>query len=169
MTVALAARSQAVADLELAGYRFVASMEGCACAACQAFDRDYDSDILAVDKRERPVIVAWRYQPDWEYFTVTVRQTTDRGSSASQVRKVLDGRSLADVYVQGYRRWVTSAAQADIRVALRHPPLLRCKAHPHTRTEGTEGSGGQTFVTLCADCCANLRTVYRAGQSVTSA
>jgi len=169
VSVALATRSQAIADLELAGFAYIASMEGCACGACQSFDLKYDADILAADSRGRPVIVAHRYQPDWEYLTITVRQSTDRGSSNSQSRKVLNGSSLADVYIQGYQRWVTFAPQADIRIALQHPPLLRCKAHPHTRTEGTEGSGGQTFVALCAECCRNVQTVYRAGQSVTSA
>lgn len=171
-SIALAARSQAAADLALAGLTYVASMEGCACPACQRFDLDYDADILAADRRGRPVLVAYRYQPEYEYQTITVRRSTDRGSRASQVMKILRDRSLADWHIQGYRRWITYAPAASVRLALLHPVLLPCGAHPRTRTEGTEGAGGQTFVTLCADCCTDVHTVWRADmavQSVTSA
>lgn len=169
MSIALAARSQAITDLELAGFTYVASMEGCACQACQRFDLDFDADIQATDSRGRPVLIAYRYQPAWQYFTITVRRTTDRGSSSSQLRKILSGRSLADWHIQGYQRWVTFAPASAVRFALAHPPLLRCRAHPHVGTDGAEGSGGQTFVAICSECCQNLQTVYRSGESVTSA
>ena len=158
VALALADRSQIVIDLDLAGFRFVARMEGCKCEACRAFDLDFDADILARDRRGRPVIVAYRRQTRYAYETITTRFSTDRGSTDSQVRKLLTGKSLAAFHLQSYRDYIVIADAASLRKALQQRPLFRCREHGEGRIIG---EGGQTFIPTCRECMPWARVIHR--------
>lgn len=144
------------ADLALIGMQFVATIERCGCASCHALDTRFDADAIAVGPAGRPCFVAWRAQPDYDYTTITIREVTDRGGGDSQVRKMLDGRSKADLYLQSYPSGIVWALASAVREGL--ASAAPCAAHQTTML----GSGGQLFRVLCASCCNGITYVRRA-------
>lgn len=139
--------AQCAADLAIADLRLVAMSEGCPCPMCKALDMKHDVDVLA-SRHGRPVLVQWRYQPKWHYNTVTVRLSSDRGDPNVQGAKILSGRSLADIHVQGYACHIVTIGKTDLLAAVRHPRLMRCDQHKGDQ----QGWGGQVFTPFCPHC-----------------
>lgn len=134
-------------DLALIGRRPLASFEDCACEGCRLLDRQMDVDAAAAHG-ERLELVSYRDQRGpWEYETLTIRWTSDRGNGRVQAHKILGGQSRADIYINAYNGWIVWAEAGAVRSALQQP-TWRCG---HARP--LSGSGGQQFVVLCADCC----------------
>ena len=102
----------------------------------------YDVDAVAVRPDGLPVFAAYRAQPVYDYQTITVRWANHRGNEDVQLAKLLDHRSRADVYVQGYPSGVAYATATDLRVGFhvwahqgmsRPPGMAEGRGRPVTR------------------------------------
>jgi hypothetical protein len=153
--IVLAPRSQVVSDLALLGLSLIASTETCDCQVCRHLDLKGDVDLVAARTTGRILLVSYRWQPTYDYRTLTVRSRTESGNP-SQLDKLLEHRSLADAYVQSYPSWVVFVESWKLEMALRGEARF-CMAHPYDTT----AAGGQHFVTVCEECCPGLRVVPR--------
>jgi hypothetical protein len=143
-------------DLTLIGYPLVASCEVCRCAVCSALDQRHDVDALATRPDGRLAFVSYRAQPDYRYRTITIRWVNDKSNPDVQLAKMLDGRSRADLYAQGYPPGVAYAWADVLMAGFRSGRTKSCDAHPAALT----GSGGQLFVVAC-ELCAGVIYVPR--------
>jgi hypothetical protein len=151
--------AQLVGDLRMFGCELVYHSETCRCVGCHQLDLRSDIDAIATAPNGITCFVAWRDQTKGkhDFPTITVRLSSDRGSSDVQGLKLVDGRSRADVYVQSYKSGVAWAPASDIRKAL--TTRRQCNRHSQTLT----GSDGQTFAVLCNECCEAVRYIPRDG------
>jgi len=135
-------------DLALIGYELVASAEACRCSVCAALDLRYDVDAIAARPDERPLFIAYRAQPVYDYRTITVRWANDRGNEDVQLAKLLSLRSRADLYVQGYPSGVAYATADDLRTGFTTGRTKVCSGH----RAWLRGDDGQKLVVACPDC-----------------
>ena len=89
-------------DLGLIGLRLVHDCQEHDHVACGLLDLRFDVDAIAVGQSGRTYLVSYRTQPEYDYQTITIRWMSDSGNADVQGQKILDGRSKADVFVQGY-------------------------------------------------------------------
>ena len=151
--------AQLVGDLRLFGCELIHHSELCRCVGCGQLDKRADIDAIALTPTGIPCFVAWRDQTQGEhdYATITVRVSSDIGTTNVQALKLMDGRSRADLYVQSYASGVAWAPATDIRASLLHRVV--CDRHRATLT----GADGQTFAVLCGSCCPGIRYIPRVG------
>lgn len=135
-------------DLELIGFPLLAPAEGCRCPLCRVLDLRHDVDALASTSDGRALFVAYRAQPDWDFQTITIRWANDKGNENVQLAKLLDGRSRADIYVQGYPSGVAWVFVPALLSALRDQRTKNCPGHK----AADRGQDGQWFVMACARC-----------------
>jgi len=169
MTVPLASLDVVRADLALAGYRLEGRPEACTggpagsrCETCDALDTKHAIDILALDRRGRPVFIGYRRQdqprpgggPPYDYPTITIRKRTARGGSDTEYRKILTGRARFDIFIQSYTTRLIVATVDGLRNALRYPPLWQCKLpdYRHGPEEYTNSYDGTVYHVLCVAC-----------------
>jgi hypothetical protein len=142
-------------DLRLVGLQLVYQGERCACRGCQALDRQFDVDALAVGPQGLPCLVSYRAQPEYDFETLTIRWANDNGNEDVQARKIVDGRSKADLFVQGYPSGVSWSLAEPVRTALALDPI--CPHHERIK----RGKDGQLLRILCAACCPGIHYVPR--------
>src|SRR3990167_2144955 len=147
-TVTLIDTPVVTADLRLVGLRLAERMEGCRCDPCERLDMHHDVDLLAGDANGLPRLVSYRRQDDYDYRTITVRWSSDRGSANVQGAKLTEGRSLAHLYVQAYPSGVAWAMAMDLRATIRRG--APCEKHERL----IRGADGQTFAVFCSWCTA---------------
>ena len=145
-------------DLALIGYDLEASAEGCRCELCRRLDLRFDVDALATGRDGLPVFISYRAQPEWDWRTITIRWSNDKGNDDVQLAKLLDHRSRADLYVQGYPSGVAYAPVSRLLAGLRSGQTKACPEH----RPADRGSGNQTFVIACGSC-AGVIYVPRTG------
>lgn len=143
-------------DLALIGYPLLASAEFCGHDVCSLLDTKHDVDALASGPDGALVLVSYRAQPEWRYRTITVRYVNDKGNHEVQLAKLLNGRSRADIYVQGYPAGVAYVRAADLKDAFLSGRTKTCSAHP----AALRGGQGQLFVIAC-ELCAGVVYVPR--------
>lgn len=135
-------------DLAALGLTLKARFEGCSCDACVAMDTNHVTDFLAVSSEDVPFLIAHRHQPEYAFQTITVRQTTDRGTRGVEATKIVGDRSLADFHIQSYAHWLLHIMGWDLRDDLRSMRWQRCPRH----RDIVKGAHGQTFIVLCPEC-----------------
>ena len=143
--------SQAADDLALIGLNLVASAEACDCRACRTLDLKHDIDLMAEDRQGLLWLVSYRDQSSYgtSFDTITLRAMNDKHNEDVQARKVADGRSSADLYVQGYSSHVMYCAATYVRDAIEAP----CDLH----SMYVWGGSGQVFRVMCPTCVPGMR------------
>lgn len=138
-------------DLELIGLTLIEPPgERCECPQCIALDRRFDTDAVAYDRGGQPQMIAHRgqYEPQFDrYRTITIRRSSDNGNYDVQERKIMEGRSLATMYVQGYLSHIVWAYSEPVAATLR--AKFACTQH----LEELTGDHGQRLRILCPACC----------------
>lgn len=166
MTIQLTPPHLVREDLALIGLTLEGRPEACRdddgrpCQTCGLLDGHHDADLLVTDVTNpvlrsigRPAgaayLVSYRDQrPDYDYRTITIRESNDRGNRNVQAAKIRGLRSVADLIVQAYPSGVAWAQTIDIRAA-----MLRdsgCAAHEARIT----GKHGQIALVFCQHCAA---------------
>lgn len=152
----LSSTEQIASDLRLVGLRLIHRTERCEHAWCKTLDEEFDVDAYAEGaSTNRKWLVSHREQPDdWPsivgYPTITIRWANDNGNVDVQAAKIIDGRSKADVFVQGYPSGVSWSKAEPVRAAL----VLDAECR-HAKTK--RGKDGQILRLLCPSCCDGVR------------
>lgn len=157
MALTYTATAQITADMAVIGRRVLAVFEGCECQGCRLLDMRMDTDLAAANGNQFEWVSYRNQRGTYEYRTLTIRWQSDRGNSRVQGHKILEGQTLADIYVQAYTGWVVWAERDAVKQSVRQTHW-GCTHNPMSR-----GSGGQQFVVLCDNCCA-LHVVDRPSQ-----